>query len=182
MRVLHRSAIVVLLLIAVLLLSSYACALVTFPVAIRPALTGITVEGFLKKLAPADDASPSRGPTIDESDDGRSVHVARGQVLTVQLRETDPGQAWLFAGGDRFMVQSEASSPGQHVFRVKVRGPGELSFAKVDRLSKWTVERFTVRVAIDEKAAEGEPGLSPLSGLAARLPNLLPFYPWRPQQ
>jgi len=139
--------------------------------------------GVVKSQAQTNNVAPSRSIALDESSNGRTVRAEKGQVLVVRLKETDPGQTWHFTGGNGFTVVSDTtleSFPMQHVFRVKVRRPGDLAFAKVERLSQRTVETFTVRVVIDEKEpAAGPDTLHPLSGPDVLRQRLIPFHPWR---
>jgi hypothetical protein len=101
----------------------------------------------------ADKGTQSRVQAIDESFNGKTVHVASGDTLLVQLNERNPDQTWHFRGDDSFKVISDVvleMFPARHDFRVKVYRPGELRFDKVDRRDSFVIDTFTVHVALDK--------------------------------
>lgn len=95
--------------------------------------------------------------SIDDSYNGRTIHVARGDTLSVRLTEKSPDQTWHFDGSDHFSVTSDTAPgtyPGKHDFRMKALATGELGFKKVDIRDGYVVGRFTVRVVTDRGKPE----------------------------
>jgi hypothetical protein len=114
---------------------------------------------------PADNPPLLRSMVIDESYNGKSFGASRNETIVVQLKEPDPEQTWQYTGQGSFTIINDTilkSFPVLHDFRVKVRGPGDLMFAKVDSRSGEAVERFGVHVVIEEPEPKR---------------NILPSYP-----
>jgi hypothetical protein len=141
-------AIVISLVLALVLLVSPVTGAFSFP-------AGWSAAADLVAGAPglADNGAQSRVKAIDESFNGKTVRVASGDVLLVQLNEPNPDQTWHFRGDDSFKVISDVvleMFPARHDFRVKVYRPGDLRFAKVDRRDSFVIDTFTVHVALDK--------------------------------
>ena len=104
----------------------------------------------------ASDGPINRNKTISDDDNGKTIHAARGDVLIVQLKETDPAQAWHYTGKGSFaIVGDRAREPevSRHDFRAKVLGPGDLSFAMVDSRDGFVIGNFSVHVFLEEQSA-----------------------------
>jgi hypothetical protein len=144
------AAIIVLLIAAALFLTaSPTQAIFSFPVLGSVPVSSDTIGS----KAQPDDTPPSRNLAIDESYNGKSFSAFKNEMLIVQLKETDPAQSWHYTGKGSFTIISDTvleSYPALHDFRVKVRGPGDLMFAKVDSRSGDVIERFGVHVVIAE--------------------------------
>jgi hypothetical protein len=100
-----------------------------------------------------DKGAQPRVRAIDESFNGKTVHVASGDTLLVHLNERNPDQTWHFRGDDSFKVISDVvleMYPARHDFRVRVYRPGDLRFNKVDRRDGFVIDTFTVRVVLDK--------------------------------
>jgi hypothetical protein len=141
--------ILILLVSAMAATISPAHALFSFPV-FSPVSENST---SIDSKAQSDDVAPSRSIAIGESYNGKSFGAQKGEVLVVQLKETDPAQSWHYTGQGSFTIIGDTmleSYPALHDFRVRVRGPGDLMFAKVDSRSGDVVERFGVHVVIEE--------------------------------
>lgn len=150
-------AVIVLILImsALTAIISPAQALFSFPV-LGSAPVGSVAIG---SKAQSEDMAPSRYMAIDESYNGKSFGAFKNEVLIVQLKETDPAQSWHYTGQGNFKIVGDTvleSFPALHDFRVKVRGPGDLMFAKVDRRSGDVIERFGVHIVIREPEPKGD--------------------------
>lgn len=147
--------ILILLVSALLAAVSHAHALFSFPVLGPVHGSSFTADS---KGQP-DDTPPSRSLAIDDSYNGKSFGAFKNEVIVVQLKETDPAQSWRYTGQGSFTIIDDTvleSFPALHDFRVKVRGPGDLMFAKVDTRSGDVVERFGVHVVIREPEPKGE--------------------------
>jgi hypothetical protein len=99
-----------------------------------------------------DNSAQSPAQSIDESFNGKTVRVADGEILGVQLNERDPDQTWQFGGGEGFKVVSDVvlqTYPARHDFRVRVYRPGDIRFTKIDRRDGFVIDTFHVRVVID---------------------------------
>lgn len=110
-------------------------------------------------MAQSDMTPPIRSRAIDESDNGKSFGADKGEVLIVHLKETDPAESWRYTGQGSFTIIDETvleSYPAVHDFRVRVKGPGDLMFAKVDSRTGDVIERFGVHVVIREPGPRGE--------------------------
>lgn len=150
------AAIVLILLVSALLTTiSPAYAKFSFPV-LGSVHVGSIVAG---DKVQSDDTPPSRNLAIDESYNGKSFSAFKNEMLIVQLKETDPAQSWHYTGKGSFTIVGDTvleSYPALHDFRVKVRGPGDLMFAKVDSRSGDVIERFGVHVVIREPKPKGD--------------------------
>jgi hypothetical protein len=142
--------IVLILLVSALSITiSPAHAIFSFPVFGSAPL----ISGTIGSKAQSDDTPPQRSIAIGDSYNGKSFGAQKGEVLVVQLKETDPAQSWRYTGQGSFTIIGDTmleSYPALHDFRVRVRGPGDLMFAKVDSRSGDVVERFGVHVVIEE--------------------------------
>lgn len=113
-----------------------------------------------------DNGVVSRSLVLDESYNGKTFHAFKGEVLHVQLKETDPAQAWQFKGSGSFRVVDDhvmEMYPAIHDFRVKIRGPGDLRFDKIDGRSGDLPESFKVHIVIDETPVMSGHKAHPLS-------------------
>ncbi|MGA9141173.1 MAG: hypothetical protein WBZ29_13180 [Methanocella sp.] len=147
--------VLILLLSAVLVTIGPAHALFSFPVFGSVPLNSVSIDN----KAQSDDVALSRSIAIGEGYNGKSFGAQKGEVLVVQLKETDPAQSWHYTGQGSFAIIDETvlkSFPALHDFRVRVRGPGDLMFAKVDSRSGDVVERFGVHVVIEEPKPKGD--------------------------
>ena len=121
----------------------------------------------------------SRSIAVDESYNGYGLHVDKKEIVVVRLKETDPAQAWRFIGPGSFVIVSDTvleTYPMLHDFRVKVLGPGDLRFDKIDSRDNATLETFTVHIVIEEPASGGKKATSyPLYALTAIRPCLRTF-------
>ncbi|OPY30237.1 MAG: hypothetical protein A4E28_00352 [Methanocella sp. PtaU1.Bin125] len=154
-RLLRRAFTIILLLSALMVVVTHALAAFSFPV-LGPVHVGSIAAG---DKVQSDDMPPPGNRAVGEGDNGRSFSADRGEVLIVHLKETDPAQSWRYTGQGSFSIIDETvleSYPAVHDFRVRVKGPGDLMFAKVDSRSGDVVERFGVHVVIREPGPRGE--------------------------
>jgi hypothetical protein len=151
--------------LAIVLSACPAAGAFSFPAG-ETAAAGIIAGG----PGPSDNGAQFRVHSIDESSAGKTVRIAGGDLLLVQLNEPDPDQAWHFSGGDGFKVVSDVvleSHPARHNFKVKASRPGDLLFRRVDRRDGYVLDTFVVHVAIEPaKSGDGSRKAHPLSGLS----------------
>lgn len=130
-----------------------------------------------------DNAVSSKVTVIDESFNGRTIQAARGETLLVQLSERDIDRTWHFDGGSSFSLTGDAileMYPARHDFRVKVLGPGDLRFKKIDRRDGFVVDTFSVTITLKESKPEKDSTKSyPLWGLDATGPEMIAFPFWQ---
>jgi hypothetical protein len=162
---------VISLVLAILLLISPAAGAFSFPVDRSTAADLVaSVPGL------SENGALSLARSIDENFNGKTVRVADGDILSVQLNERDPDQTWQFSGGDGFKVVSDVvlqTYPARHDFRVKVFRPGDLRFTKIDRRDGSVIDTFKVRVVLDQvKSGNNSHTSHPLRMLQSMGPDM----------
>jgi hypothetical protein len=122
---------------------------------------GLSATGIIAGVpGAADDVTLARAISVDDSSNGKTVHVASGDAILVQLDEQDPDQTWHYSGDDGFKVVGDVvlqMYPARHDFRVKALRPGDLRFNKVDRRDGYVIDTFTVRVSLDQENPAATP-------------------------
>ncbi len=147
--------VLVLLVSALSVTISPAHALFSFPVLGSVPLSSVTIGS----KGQSDDTPSSGNVAIDESYNGKSFGALKNEVIAVQLMEADPTESWNYTGQRSFTIIGDTVLgpwPAIHDFRVKVRGPGDLTFAKVDSRNGNVIGRFVVHVVIEEPKPKGE--------------------------
>ena len=161
-----------------------AMALLAVPAAIATSSPpgGPTEAGIVASDTGFRDISGSQPPkvtAIDESFNGNTVRVARGDTLLVQLPERETYKTWQFDGGSAFKVIGDTvleTYPMRHDFRVKVLGPGDLRFKKIDRRDGFTIDTFSVKIAMKEgKPGKGTSDAYPLWKLDLTGSGIIPY-------
>jgi hypothetical protein len=171
------AALAISLVLAIVLSACSATVVLSLPAG-RTSVTGI-IAGV---SGPSDHGALSRALSIDDSSNGRTVHVADGGTLLVQLNEVNPDQTWRYSGDDSFKVVSDTvlqSYPARHNFRVKALRPGDLRFTKVDSRDGFLIDTFTVRVVIDKSTPSVSPRKShPLEMIRTIIPGMIASRFW----
>jgi hypothetical protein len=148
-----------------------------------PADGSVAADAVIGSPAQSDSGVQSSVKTVDESFNGKTVHVASGDTLLVQLNEHNPDQTWHFDGSNGFKVVSDVvlqTYPARHDFRLSVSRPGNLRFTKIDRRDGFVIDTFSVRVVLDEAGSGSTPRRShPLRMLQSMEPDLYVRSFWR---
>lgn len=164
------AAIIVLLALAIALLTVPAIGAVAFPADRMVATVLVAGVSGLR-----DNEISSNVTVIDESYNGMTIRVARDDTLLVQLYERDPDRTWHFDCGDSFTVVDDTipeKYPGRHDFWVRVRGPGELRFKKIDCRDGFLIDTFAVKAIIGRDRPDDSPTSYPLWRLHAISPRI----------
>jgi hypothetical protein len=171
------AAITISLVLAIVLSACSATVVLSLPAG-RTTATGI-IAGV---PGPADDEIHSKVLAIDDSSNGRTVHIADGDTILVRLNEFDADRTWHYSGDDGFKVVSDTvlqTYPAMHNFRVKALRPGELRFTKVDSRDGFVIDTFSVRVTIDKSTPGGGPKKThPLEMIHTIIPDMSAFRFW----
>lgn len=143
-----------------------------------PADWSVAADAVTGSPAQSDSGVQSSVKTVDESFNGKTVRVASGDTLLVQLSESNPDQTWRFDGGNGFKVVSDVvlqTYPARHDFRVSVSRTGDLRFTKIDRRDGFVIDTFHVRVVIEQAGSGNKSRRShPLRMLPAMGPDMYP--------
>lgn len=171
------AALTISLVLAIVLSACSATVILSLPAG-RTTATGIIAGG----PGLADDEIHLKVLAIDDSSNGKTVHVADGDTLLVKLNEVNPDQTWRYSGDDGFKVISDTvlqTYPAMHNFRVKALRPGDLNFTKVDSRDGFVIDTFTVRVVIDRSTPSGGPKKThPLEMIHTIIPDVGAFRFW----
>ena len=149
---------------------------------LAPAITLLILLAFCCSPAAAalvaTPAGDQRHIVLTESDNGRTIRVAPGTIISVQLKESE-AEAWHFQGQGNFRLLDDVvleSYPAMHSYRIKINGPGDLTFVKSDSRTGRTMGTYLAHVVTAEKAGQAKSSNYPLSGLHFSLAgSLLPI-------
>lgn len=163
-------------LVLAIVLSSCSAAVLSLPAG-RASATGI-IAGV---PGPSDDEALSKVRAIDDSSNGKTVHIADGDTLLVQLNEYDADRTWRYSGDDGFKVVSDTvlqTYPARHNFRVKALRSGILNFTKIDDRDGFIIDKFTVRVTIDKSTPDSGPRKTHPLEMTRAIPDMSAYRFW----
>jgi hypothetical protein len=171
-------AVITISLVLAIVLSACSATIVLSLPAGRTATTGM----LAGVPGPSDEEIHLKVLAIDDSSNGRTVHIADGDTLLVRLNESNPDQTWRLSADNGFKVVSDTvlqTYPAMHNFRIKALRPGDLNFTKVDSRDGFVIDTFTVKVVIDKSTPSVGPRKThPLEMIHAIIPDMNVFRFW----